>query len=397
MFFSSWLRNWKRSPSAPHRRTATPPRRRAGFRQPVEALEDRCLLSALTVTNIQDKGHGSLRAEIAAARSGDTIVFSPQLDGKTIMLTTGQLDITKNLTIQGPGAGQLIISGGIYGDPYNRVFEVAPNTTVSLSGLTISHGTGYKSVGSRFAMWDGYGGAILNLGTLKVSACTISYSHALNEGGGIFNDGILTVSSSTFSGNGAADGAGMWNLGTATLVSSTIFNNQALDTSPGSYQPDGVGGGIYNHGMLTLSSCTVSANYSNGVAGGICNDASGTVTVENSSSVTEDVYNLGVLYLDSTSTIGILEGNPAIPISSSGNAAVSGDGLVSTGAIANVTKSTASQTEATGNSLLNSSTGAEAQVPEAAEQRLRSSNDAAASDAFDLVFVNFKDELLQLV
>jgi hypothetical protein len=46
------------------------------------------------------------------------------------------------------------------------------------------------------------------------------------------------------------------------------------------------------------------------------------VTVENSSSITgntapgygADVYNLGVLYLDSTSTLGVLDGNPAIPI-----------------------------------------------------------------------------------
>jgi len=346
MLSSSWLPNWKRSAPAPLRRIATSRRPRAGFRPSAEALEDRCLLSALTVTNIQNSGRGSLRAEIVAARSGDTIVFSPKLDGKTILLTSGQLDLTKNLTIQGPGAGQLTISGGIYGDPYTRVFEVAPNTTVSLSGLTISKGTGYASVRSHFATWDGYGGAILNLGTLTVSACTISYSHALNEGGGIFNDGILTVSSSTVSGNGANDGAGMWNRGTATLVSSTISNNDALDTSPGSYQPDGVGGGIVNDGTLTLRGCTVSFNYSNSVAGGIYNegtltvsgctvtgnsadfegggiynDTSGTVTIEVSSTITgnnaADVYNLGVLYLDGTSTIGTLDGNPAIPISSS--------------------------------------------------------------------------------
>jgi hypothetical protein len=56
------------------------------------------------------------------------------------------------------------------------------------------------------------------------------------------------------------------------------------------------------------------------VGGGIFND--GTVTVENSSRITgntalaagADVYNLGVLYLDSTSTIGILVGYPAILI-----------------------------------------------------------------------------------
>ena len=49
----------------------------------------------------------------------------------------------------------------------------------------------------------------------------------------------------------------------------------------------------------------------------------GTVTVKNSSSITgntapvgfgADVYNQGVLYLDSSSTIGILDGNPAVRI-----------------------------------------------------------------------------------
>ena len=48
-----------------------------------------------------------------------------------------------------------------------------------------------------------------------------------------------------------------------------------------------------------------------------------TVTIKNNSSITgntapagfgPDADNLGVLYLDSTSTIGILDGNPAVPI-----------------------------------------------------------------------------------
>ena len=53
----------------------------------------RDLLSTLTVTNILDSGAGSLRAEIAAARAGDTIVFAPILDGQTITLTSGELDV----------------------------------------------------------------------------------------------------------------------------------------------------------------------------------------------------------------------------------------------------------------------------------------------------------------
>ena len=74
------------------------------------------------------------------------------------------------------------------------------------------------------------------------------------------------------------------------------------------------------------SSCTISGNTAETLvgtcttlpqeSGGIFNH--GKLTVKNFSSITgnasDDVYNLGVLYLDSTSTIGVFDGNPAIPI-----------------------------------------------------------------------------------
>jgi hypothetical protein len=70
------------------------------------------LLSTLTVTNNDDSGPGSLRAAIAAASSGETINFAPSLDGQTITLTSGELDIARSLDIEGPGAGRLTVSGG---------------------------------------------------------------------------------------------------------------------------------------------------------------------------------------------------------------------------------------------------------------------------------------------
>jgi hypothetical protein len=63
--------------------------------------------STLTVTNKMDSGRGSLRAEITAANSGDTVVFAPSLNGQTITLASGELSIAKGLTIQRPGASQL--------------------------------------------------------------------------------------------------------------------------------------------------------------------------------------------------------------------------------------------------------------------------------------------------
>jgi hypothetical protein len=67
----------------------------------------------------------------------------------------------------------------------------------------------------------------------------------------------------------------------------------------------------------------VSGNVATSARGGIDTGVNGTVTVKNSSSITgntaplgfgADVYNQSVLYLDSTSAIGILDGNPAVPI-----------------------------------------------------------------------------------
>jgi hypothetical protein len=102
----------------------------------VEVLENRRLLSALTVTSAADSGAGSLRAEIAAASSGDTINFAASLKGQTITLTSGELVINKGLTIQGPGAGQLTISAAYK----SQVFDVTSSQPVVLTGLTISHG-----------------------------------------------------------------------------------------------------------------------------------------------------------------------------------------------------------------------------------------------------------------
>ena len=204
-------------------------------------LEDRWLFSTLTVSSASDSGSGSLRAEIAAAQSGDTIVFAASLNGKTITLTSGELDLTKNLTIQGPGASQLTIRSNYTSSTTHasRVFEVAPNTTVTLSGMTITNGDGV-SVES-FSSWVNYGGAILNHGTLTITCSTLTNNGAI-DGGAIFSDGTLTITGSTLSDNAAAYGGGIYNAGTATVSDGT-----ALSDNGASY-----GGGIYNGGALTV-------------------------------------------------------------------------------------------------------------------------------------------------
>jgi hypothetical protein len=85
--------------------------RRRAFPAHLELLQDRTVLSTLTVLNALDSGAGSLRDTIKAASSGDTIAFAPSLNYQTITLTSGELAISKSLDIAGPGAGSLAISG----------------------------------------------------------------------------------------------------------------------------------------------------------------------------------------------------------------------------------------------------------------------------------------------
>jgi hypothetical protein len=98
---------------------------------------------AQCVRNTNDSGTGSLRACVAtanAASSSTTITFASNLDGQTITLTSGPLTISNtsySVTITGPGANLLTISGG----NAVQVFSIATGATVSTSGLTIANGS----------------------------------------------------------------------------------------------------------------------------------------------------------------------------------------------------------------------------------------------------------------
>jgi hypothetical protein len=186
------------------------------------------------VTTLADNGTGSLRATLAAANSGDTIVFSNGLTGTITLAST--LTINNNVTIQGPGAKLLTVSG----NHAVTVFTVNSGAQVSIFGLTIANGS-----------TTGPGGGISNSGVLTVTKSSFNdNSTAGNEGGAINNSGTLVVSASSFIGNSSSLG----------------------DT--------GVGGAINNSGTLTVDDSTFSANSSNN-GGAICN-SDGTATISDS-------------------------------------------------------------------------------------------------------------------
>ena len=94
------MRQGGRGAGVPGRRVAAALRRAAAI---AAVLLGSSLTQAatLTVMNNNDSGAGSLRATVAAAAPGDTIVFGTVTG--TIPLTSGAIAINQNLTINGPG------------------------------------------------------------------------------------------------------------------------------------------------------------------------------------------------------------------------------------------------------------------------------------------------------
>jgi hypothetical protein len=230
--------------------------------------------STLKVTNIYDNGPGSLRYEIAqVTNKNNTIVFDKSLNGQTITLTTGELVLSRSMTIKGPGAFSLTITSQPWVDMLfesrdgSRIFEVdGASTTATISGLTMTNGGGTR-VGGGFVgnPNDGYGGAILNFGTLTLSNCNLgsyvitSGSYA-QYGGAIANFGTMTLAgcyvqnSTAYGGVNGRLGGGIYNAGNLTVSNSHVWYNSAQG---------GYGGGIYNAGTaaaLTVSNSTFSNN-----------------------------------------------------------------------------------------------------------------------------------------
>jgi CSLREA domain-containing protein len=223
-----------------------------------------------TVNSTNDPGDGTcdvsectLREAVTAALSGDAINFS--VTG-TILLSS-EIAITKALTISGPGAASLTVSGG----GVTRVFSAnSPSFVITISGLTIANG----SV-SGTPVNDGAG--VYNLGMLVLNnvVLTNNTSTGANGGGGIYigSHASLTVTNSTFSNNTSPNrGGGIANYGTLTVTNSTFSVNAANS---------GNGGGIFSFGTLTVNDSTFSGNTSTASGSGIYNGIA-TLTLKNS-------------------------------------------------------------------------------------------------------------------
>lgn len=198
--------------------------------------------------------------------------------------------ITSNITINGNGFA-------IERDSSMPLFRVISinGGTLTINDATIRNGSatgGFLSGGGNILVANNgrlnlfnsvvetgvstLGGGILNFsGTINVvdSLIQTNATYLANENGaGINNAGVATITNSHIFGNVAfsASGAGIYNTGTMTVTNSTLSENISIQH----------GAGIYNTGTLTLNNVTIIANTSFNFSSGIYN--TGTATVNNS-------------------------------------------------------------------------------------------------------------------
>lgn len=248
------------------------------------------------VANANDTGAGSLRQTIADSFPGDTITFSNTLSGFTILLASGQITLSNAVVIDATS-----LPGGIQinGNSNGRIFEVASSATVVLNSLTITNGkvTGLHPSGS--------GGGILNNGKLTLNRCTLVGNQADAYGGGIENNlgGLLTVNQSTLTANSCAAAGGAAidiSGGTVTVSQSTVTGNSALYHN-GS-------GGIYSASAFKLSNSIVAGNFAQNYTNTFGIVSSTGVNLTNGSPLLAPFGNYG----GPTQTRPPLPGSPAI-------------------------------------------------------------------------------------
>jgi len=257
------------------------------------------------VTNTNDSGPGSLRAAVACAASGDIITFAPSLAGQTILLTSGHIQVLRNMTIDAVDAPNLTVSGNNMSRIFHQGWEfdsgVGANVPSVVTYRNMRFTDGFAD-GADYQI-DGSGGAIFVLGvgnTTTIEDCTFDNNETEGWGGGavyfanattatvtnclfennitnpdndLFDqdkgekggtlvsvgDGNLSVSNCEFRNNLAVNGAGIIGGDCNLLVEDCIFDNNNTVTLTRPYAdhplealPDlrvfGMGAAIYTDG-----------------------------------------------------------------------------------------------------------------------------------------------------
>ncbi|MDZ8259209.1 PEP-CTERM sorting domain-containing protein [Nostoc sp. ChiQUE01b] len=229
--------------------------------------------ATLTVNNLDDSGFGSLRDAINTATSNDVVEFLLGSNPSTITLTTGALAIAKNLTINGPGANLLTISG----NNQFPVFDINA-ANVRLSGLAIAGNfNAYNSSNITFTNSSISGDNVNIDSNLKLINSTISSKRLVINGEltGIDDSNVTALDSITIGGNLTAS-SGNLTISTDKLyikggsknsgaAGSLTITTNALTVSPGAIisksvpEPSAIASGSKNLGAAGTLTITTNA------------------------------------------------------------------------------------------------------------------------------------------
>jgi predicted outer membrane repeat protein len=327
--------------------------------------------ATLTVTNLNDSGSGSLRAQLAAAATGDTINFS--VTG-VINLNSRLTSSGKSLTIQGPGAGSLALVGNgisfnysccgypvtISGITIRDVFLPSGNgaaisagdtTPLTLENVVISNNTAA----------NGSGGGVYVSSGLTINNSTFTGNSASSNGGAVWGDEAITITGSTFTGNSATSGGGVifvsdddYNVSNSVFTSNSATNgggihisssfgttsiaNTRLFANTASY-----GAGVYAQGVVTLNNVSINNNQATYEGGALALASSSTLTLNNTSLYANTAASGGAAYLYG-GTMSVINSTIANNQATSGN----GGGIYTSDDVITLRNSTLARNSASG-------------------------------------------------
>jgi len=233
-------------------------------------------------TGVCDATECTLREAISAANGSagpDNVTFASGLSGAIVLdSASGQIPITEGVSIQGPGAGTLTVDA----DGDSRIFYIqdASTDTVSISGLTLTHGVAKYGPGSA-------GGAIYSTsgsGQLDVSNSRLVenaafdagpgsppfYAYFYGAGGAIaaYDSAGLALTNTQVVNNYAGKyGGGIAADATDTTITGSVIDSNIVPTIK--YFASAGGGGVYSaDGTLSIDATTITGNVA-GSGGGV--------------------------------------------------------------------------------------------------------------------------------
>jgi hypothetical protein len=178
---------------------------------------------------------GPLQAQINSAATGGVINVASGTLVETLLLD-------KNITLVGSWWNKPTLDAQGRG----TVVRVLPGVTATLRGISIRGGN------------SSFGGGVLNEGNLTLDHCLIANNSAAT-GGGIANYGTIQMLQSVVSNNvSSASGGGVLNQTTGTmLVTNSVLMSNISDT----------GGGVQNFGTFIIAESLVASNHASGTTG----------------------------------------------------------------------------------------------------------------------------------